>query len=120
MKSISIVVGQHSAVGIATRCGLDVPGIKSWWGKISATVQTGPEAQTSSYTKGNGGISEAKQPGGGADYLPQSSAEVKERVELQFYPPPTGPSWPLLWCTLPLPCSKYGDAGVYLNFTTVE
>ena len=31
-----------------------------------------------------------------------SSAEVKERVELHLYPPPSGPSWFILGWTLPL------------------
>jgi len=63
METVNMVVGRHSAVGIATRYGLDAPGIKSWWGKFSATVQIGPGAQTAAYTMGNGGIPEAKRPG---------------------------------------------------------
>jgi hypothetical protein len=35
-------------------------------------------------------------------YPPQSSAEVKEKVELYLYFP-SGPSWPVLGWTLPLP-----------------
>ena len=38
----------------------------------------------------------------GVDHPPPSSAEVKERVELYFYSP-SGPSWPVLGWTLPLP-----------------
>jgi hypothetical protein len=34
MESISLVVSQHNAVGIATGYGLDVPGIISWWGQV--------------------------------------------------------------------------------------
>jgi hypothetical protein len=34
MESVSMVVGRHRAVGIATRYGLDIPGIKSWWGQF--------------------------------------------------------------------------------------
>ena len=43
--------GQDSSVGIATRYGLDGPGIESRWGAIfSALVQTGPGAHTASST----------------------------------------------------------------------
>ena len=38
----------------------------------------------------------------GADHPPSSSAEVKERVELYLYSP-SGPSWPVLGKSLPLP-----------------
>jgi hypothetical protein len=41
-------------------------------------------------------------PGRGVDHPPPSSAEVKERVELYLYSP-SGPSWPVLGRTLPLP-----------------
>ena len=38
-------MGRNSAVGIATRYGLDGPGIESrWWARFSAPVQTGSEA----------------------------------------------------------------------------
>jgi hypothetical protein len=43
-----------------------------------------------------------KRPGRGVDHPPPSSAEVKERVELYLYAP-SGPSWPVLGRTLPLP-----------------
>ena len=47
---------------------------------------------------GNGGIPETKAAEGGADYSPQSSAEVKEKVELYLYLP--FPCGPVLGCTL--------------------
>jgi len=50
---------------------------------------------------GNGGIPEAKRPWGGANHSPQFSGEVKERVELYLYTPASGPSWPVVRCTLP-------------------
>jgi hypothetical protein len=43
-----------------------------------------------------------KRPGCGVDHPPSSSAGVKERVELYLYSP-SGPSWPILGRTLPLP-----------------
>ena len=50
--------------------------------RFSAPVQTGPGAHPASCTMGTG----AKQPGFVVDHLPSSNAEVKERVELYFYP----------------------------------
>jgi hypothetical protein len=41
--------GRDSSVSIATRYGLDGPGIESWWGaKLSAPVHTGPGAHPAS------------------------------------------------------------------------
>jgi hypothetical protein len=42
-----------------------------------------------------------KRPGRGVDHQPQSSAEVKERVDLYLYSP-SGSSWPVLGRTLSL------------------
>jgi len=39
------------------------------------------------------------RPGRGADHLPPSSAEFKERIELYLYSP-SGLSWPVLGWTL--------------------
>jgi hypothetical protein len=90
------IVGRDSSVGIATRYGLDGPGIESRWGaRFSATVQTGPEAHPASYTMGTGSFPGVKRPGRGVDHPPPSSAEVKERVQLYLYSP-SGPSWSVL------------------------
>ena len=92
-------VGRDSSVGIATRYG---QGIESRWGaRFSAPVQTGPGAHPASYTRSFPGV---KLLGRGVDHPPQSSAEVKERVEL-YIRSLSGPSWPVLrW---PLPLSFY-------------
>ena len=46
-------VGRDSSVGIATRYGLDGPGIEARWGaRFSAPVQTGPGAYPASCTMG--------------------------------------------------------------------
>jgi hypothetical protein len=96
-------VGRVSSVGIATRYGLDGPGIESRWAAIfSATVQTGPGANPASYTMRTRFFPGVKQPGRGVDHAPPSSAEVKERVELHLYSP-SGPPGPVLGLTLPLP-----------------
>ena len=68
------------------------------WAQFFTPVQTGPGAHPASYTKGNrsfsggGGV---KLPGHGVNRPPLSSAEVKERVELNLYSS-SGPSWPVL------------------------
>ena len=88
--------GRNSSVGIATRYGLDGPGIESQWGaRFSATVQTGPGAHPASYTMYTRSFPGLKRPGRGVYHPPSSSDEVKERIELYLYYPPW-PSWPVL------------------------
>jgi len=87
---------RDSSVGIATRYGLDGPGIESRRGpRFSALLQAGPEAHPDSCTMGTGSFPGVKRPGCGVDHPPTSSADVKERVELYLYSP-YGPSWPVL------------------------
>ena len=95
-------MGRDSSVGIATRYGLDGPGIESRWGaRFSAPVQTGPGAHPASYTMDTGSFPGVKRPGHGVDHSPLPSVEVKERIELYLYSP-SGLSWPVLGRTLPL------------------
>ena len=87
-----------SAVGIATalragRFGDRIP----VGARFSAPVQTGPGAHPTTYTMGTGSVPVVKLPGRGDDHSPPSIAEVKERVELYLYPPPSGTSWPVIW-----------------------
>jgi hypothetical protein len=94
-------MGRDSSVGIATRYGLDGPGIASRWGRgFSASVQTGPGAHPASYTTGTGSFPGVKRQGRGVDHPPPSSAEVKQRVQPYLYSP-SGPSWPVIGWTLP-------------------
>ena len=87
-------MGRDAAVGIATRYGLDGPGIESRCGKrFSAPAQTGPVAHSASYTMGTGSLLGVKRPERG--HPPLYSAEVQERVELYFYST-SGPSWPVM------------------------
>jgi len=75
-----------SSVGIATRYGMDGPGIESRWGAtFSAPVQTGPGAHAASCAMGTGSFPGVKRPGRGFDHPPPSSAEVKEKVNLYLY-----------------------------------
>ena len=63
--------GQECAVGIATRYGLDGPGIESQWGpRSSAPIQTGPGTHPTSFTLGTGCFPRVKRPGRGADPAP--------------------------------------------------
>jgi hypothetical protein len=72
---------------IATRYGLDGPGIESWWGRnFHASVQTGPTAQPASYTMGTASFLEVKWPQRGLGHPPPASAEVEERLELNTDP----------------------------------
>jgi hypothetical protein len=94
---------RDSSVSIATRYGLDGPEIESRWGaRFSAPVQTSSEAHPASYTMGTGSFPGVKWLGRGIDHPPPYSAEVKGRVKLYVYSP-SGPSWPVLGWTLPLP-----------------
>ena len=61
--------GRDSSVDIATRYGLDGPGIESRWGaRFSAPVQTGPGAHPASCTMGTGSFPVVKRPGCDADH----------------------------------------------------
>jgi len=74
---------------MATRYGLDSPGIESrcWGANFSAPVQTGPGAHPTSCTMGTGSLSGVKRPGRDVDHPPPSIAEVKEKVQLHLYSP---------------------------------
>jgi hypothetical protein len=89
-------VSLDSSVGIATRYGMDGPGIESLWGaRFSAPVETDSGAHPASYTIGTGSVRGVNRSRRGLDHPPSSSAEVKERVGLYLYSP-SGYSWPVL------------------------
>ena len=76
-------MGRDSVVGMATRYGLNGPGVESWLGaRFSATVHTGPGGQPDSYTMGIGSFLGVKRPGRDVDHSPPFRNRVKERVEL--------------------------------------
>ena len=65
-------MGRDSSVGIATRYGLDGPGMESQWGaRFSATVQTGLVAHPASYARGIGSFP-------GVDYPPHLAPRLKK------------------------------------------
>ena len=99
--------GRDRSVGIATRYGLDGPGIESQWeARYSTPVQTGPGAHPASHTTGTGSYLGVKRSGRGVDHPPPSTAEVKEKVEVYLYSP-YGPSWSVLGRPLPLPIPDF-------------
>jgi len=84
---------QDSAVGIATRYGLDGPMIESWWGRDfphpSRPALGTPSLLYNGYLVFPGGKER------GVDYPTPSTADVKERVEL-YLCFPSRPLWPVL------------------------
>jgi len=81
-------VDRNGPVSIATRHGLDGPGIKTRWGaRFSATSQAGPGAHPISYIMDIGFFLGGKAAGGWRRELTPSTAEVKERVELSLSVP---------------------------------
>jgi hypothetical protein len=85
----------HSAVSIATRYGLEGPGIESRWCKIFRTLQTDPGVHPTSYTMGTGSFPGVRRPWHGVDHPHPSRVEVEGRVELYIYSP-YGLSLPVL------------------------
>jgi len=82
------MVGRDSSVGIATRYGLDGPGIESHWGvRYSAPVHTGPGAHPAPYTVGTGSFQEVKRPGRGDDHSPHLASKLKEEYSYISTPP---------------------------------
>jgi hypothetical protein len=96
-------MGRDSAVGIATRYGLDGPQIESRWGRNFPTRPDRPWGPTSliyvGYRVSFPGI---KRPGRGVDHPFPSSADVKESVEL-YLCSPSRPSRPVSGWAVPLP-----------------
>jgi hypothetical protein len=100
-------VGGH-AVGfcIVTFYGLDGLGLTPGGGRILHIHPGEPWATPSPYAVVTGSFLGLKQLRHGINHPPQSSTEVKERVELYLYSP-CGSSWPVLSWPLPLPWTKF-------------
>ena len=90
-----IVRIRNSSVGIATRYGLDGPGIESrwWWDFLyPSRPALGPTQPSVQWVPGlSRGV---KRPGRGADPPPPSKCRDHERVELYLYWP-SWPQWPV-------------------------
>ena len=88
-------MGRDSSVGIPTHYGLGDPGFESQWGEIFRTPS--PRSHLcNGYRVSFLGVN---RPGRAVDCLHPSSAEDKESVDIYFYSP-SGPTWPVLECTL--------------------
>ena len=89
-------VSKDSSIGIATHCGLNGPGIESWWGCDFLCLSrpdlglTQPPLQWVLVL-----FSGIKQLGCCIDHIPPYGTKIKERVDLYLFFP-SGPSWPIL------------------------
>jgi hypothetical protein len=98
-----LCVGWDSVVGIAICYGLDGLRIKHHEGKIFCTCTDHPRGPSSFlYKEYSVSLRRVKGPGHGVDHPPQSSTEIKERLQLYLYSH-SGPSWPILGSSLLLP-----------------
>jgi len=71
---------------IATRYGLDGPGIESRWGRDFPQSSRPDLGSTQPPVQWVPGLSRGvKRQGHGVDHLPPASAEVKERVDIYKY-----------------------------------
>jgi hypothetical protein len=74
-------------MGIATRYGLDGPGIKPGGGaRFFAPVQTGLGALEASYTMGTAFFPGVKRPGRGVDHPPYLPQSLKKEYSYIFTP----------------------------------
>ena len=105
-------VGRDSSVDIATRCGLDGPGIEYRWGEIYRPRPGRPYGLPSLLHNGYRVFPGGKAVGAWRWPPIPSSAEVKEGVELHFHSP-SGPSWPVLGWTLPYMDLNYKESNQY-------
>jgi len=77
--AVSHKMGRDRSVGIATRYGLDGPGIESRGeARFSTPVKTGPGAHPASYTRGTGSFPGEKRPGRGVDHPPHLAPRLKK------------------------------------------
>ena len=73
------MVGHDSSVSIATRCGLEGPGIETRWGaRFSKPVQPGPGAHPATYTMGTGSFPGVKRLGRSVDHPLHLAPRSKE------------------------------------------
>ena len=83
-----VILGRDNSVDIATRWGLDGPGIGSLWeARFFALVQTGPEAHPASYTMGTGSFPGVKRPGPDVDHPPHLASRLKKEYSYTSTPP---------------------------------
>jgi hypothetical protein len=89
-------MGRDGSDGVATRYRAGLYADRFPVGaRFFVPVQTDPGAHPASYAMGTGSFTGLKRPRRDVDHPPQSSAEVKERVELHLYSL-SEPPWPVL------------------------
>ena len=82
--------GRDSIDDIVTGYGLDGPGIESWWARVFQNSSRPALEPTQSPVQCVLALFPGvKRPGRGVDHPPPSSAEVKEKLEVDLY----SPSW---------------------------
>jgi hypothetical protein len=74
------------------------------YARFSASFQTNRENPPTLRVSFTG----VKRLGRGVNHQPPPSAEVKERLQIYLYCP-SGPTWPVLGRTLPLPTAEYEE-----------
>ena len=93
---ISLLRGRDTSVCIATRYGLEGPGIESRWGRDFPHLSTLAVRSTQPPIRWVPGLFRGvKRPGRDVDHPSPSSAKVEGRVEL-YMCSPSGPSWSVL------------------------
>ena len=75
---VLVLVGSGNAVGIATRYGLDGPGIESLWGRDFPHPSRPDRAHPTSFTMGTGSFPGLKRPGRGVHHLPHLASRLKD------------------------------------------
>jgi hypothetical protein len=99
-------VDRDSSVVIATRYGLDGPGIESRCGRDFPHASRPGLGATQPPIQWVPSLSVGKAAGAWPWLSTPSSADVKERVELYLYST-SGPSWPVIGWILPLTMKEY-------------
>jgi hypothetical protein len=77
-KHSILKVGRDSSVGIATRYGLDGPGIQSRWGRDFPHPSRPALGPTQSHTMGTGSSPRIKMPGRGVDHPTHVAPKLKK------------------------------------------
>ena len=85
-KSYQYTVGRDSSVGIATRYGLDVPGIESRWGVFFHTHLDRPRGPPSLLYNGYRVFRGVKIPERGVEHLPHLELRLKEEYSYMSIP----------------------------------
>ena len=71
--------GLDGSVGVATRYGLDGPGIESRWRRDFPLPSTGPGIHPASCTIGSGSFPGVKRPGRGPNHPPHLVPRLKKK-----------------------------------------